>query len=59
MDLSIAKITMNAYPGRLEQVYDMKDFTLKLQLIFASSRITLIQTEIHNKTHRTLNLDLS
>lgn len=59
MDLSIAKITMNAYSGRLGQVYDMKDFTLKLQLIFASSRTTLIQTEIHNKTHRTLNLDLS
>lgn len=59
VDLSTAKITMNAYPGRLEQVYDMKDFTLKLQLIFASNRTALIQTEIHNKTHRTLNLDLS
>lgn len=58
-DLSKTKMTMNAYPGHLEQVYSDKDFNLTLKLIFATNRTALIQTTITNKTGKKLPLQLS
>lgn len=57
-DLSKAKITMHSYPGRLEQKYDFKDFTLTLQLVFADNRTALITTNIYNKTNHPLKYNI-
>ncbi|MDO5039381.1 alpha-glucosidase, partial [Clostridium sp.] len=58
-DLTKAKnVTFNYYPGKLVQIYEMKDFNLTLELIFASNRSALIQTKIENKTNKELNLNL-
>ena len=58
-DLSQSNIQTAALPGRLEQVYQFKDFDLNLSLIFVSNRTAMIQTTIHNKTNKNLVLDLS
>ena len=55
---SEVKSSFNYYPGRLEQVYELKDFKLTLELIFASNRSALIKTNIENNTDKELNLDL-
>ncbi|ELC8443965.1 LPXTG cell wall anchor domain-containing protein [Clostridium perfringens] len=58
-DLSKANnIMFDFYPGKLVQTYEMKEFDLKLELIFATNRSALIKTEIKNKTDKELNLDL-
>nr|WP_283692519.1 hypothetical protein [Clostridium perfringens] len=49
-DLSKAKnIMFDFYPGKLVQTYELDDFNLKLELIFATNRSALIKTEIENK----------
>ena len=58
-DLTKAKkVNFDYYPGKLVQVYEMQDFNLKLELIFASNRSALIRTEIENKTDKELNLGI-
>ena len=57
-DLEKSKAQFNYYPGKLEQIYTLDDFVLKIQLIYATNRSSLIKTEIINKTDRELNLDL-
>ncbi|WP_074017364.1 alpha-glucosidase [Anaeromassilibacillus senegalensis] len=57
-DLSTAKATVNGYPGKLVQTYEMDDFDLKLELIFSSDRTALIRTSILNKTDEALELTL-
>lgn len=58
-DLSKAKnIMFDFYPGKLVQTYELNDFNLKLELIFATNRSTLIKTEIENKKNTDLNLNL-
>ncbi|HAT4308420.1 TPA: LPXTG cell wall anchor domain-containing protein [Clostridium perfringens] len=58
-DLSKAKnIMFDFYPGKLVQTYELNDFNLKLELIFATNRIALIKTEIENKKNTDLNLNL-
>lgn len=58
-DISKSKAQFNYYPGRLEQIYVLEDFTIKLQLIFATNRSSLIKTEIVNTSDKDLNLDIS
>lgn len=57
-NLGDGKAEFNYYPGKLEQIYTLKDFTLKLELVFASNRSSLIKTEIINTSDRDLNLNL-
>ncbi|MDK0735997.1 trehalase family glycosidase [Clostridium perfringens] len=58
-DLSKAKnIMFDFYPGKLVQTYELNDFNLKLELIFATNRSALIKTEIENKKNTDLNLNL-
>lgn len=57
--LAESKATFNYYPGKLEQKYILKDFTLKLDLVFASNRTALIKTEIINTSGKELNLNIS
>ncbi|WP_415331382.1 MGH1-like glycoside hydrolase domain-containing protein [Clostridium perfringens] len=58
-DLSKAKnIMFYFYPGKLVQTYELNDFNLKLELIFATNRSALIKTEIENKKNTDLNLNL-
>ncbi|WP_415319976.1 MGH1-like glycoside hydrolase domain-containing protein [Clostridium perfringens] len=58
-DLSKAKnIMSDFYPGKLVQTYELNDFNLKLELIFATNRSALIKTEIENKKNTDLNLNL-
>lgn len=57
-NLKDGKAQFNYYPGRLEQIYTLEDFVLKLELIFASNRTSLIKTEIINKSDKDLNLNL-
>ncbi|WP_291258573.1 trehalase family glycosidase [Fusobacterium sp.] len=58
-DISKSKAQFNYYPGRLEQIYVLEDFTIKLQLIFATNRSSLIKTEIINTSDKDMNLDIS
>ncbi|MGL4570154.1 MAG: alpha-glucosidase [Clostridium sp.] len=58
-DLTKAKkISFDYYPGKLVQKYEMEDFNLNMELIFASNRSALIRTEIENKTDKELNLGI-
>ncbi|WP_411168764.1 MGH1-like glycoside hydrolase domain-containing protein [Clostridium sp. MB05] len=57
-DLSKAEVKFDYYPGKLVQVYDLQDFKLTLELIFATNRSSLIETKIENKTNNELNLKL-
>lgn len=58
-DLSKAQnIMFDFYPGKLIQTYELNDFNLKLELIFATNRSALIKTEIENKMNTDLNLNL-
>ncbi|WP_300350688.1 trehalase family glycosidase [Clostridium sp.] len=58
-DLSKAKnIMFDFYPGKLIQTYELNDFNLKLELIFATNRSALIKTEIENKKNTDLNLNV-
>ncbi|MEN8076666.1 trehalase family glycosidase [Clostridioides difficile] len=57
-DLSTAKVTFNSYPGKLVESYELDDFTLNLQLVFANDRTALIKTEISNKLNSDLSLNL-
>ncbi|MFQ6849046.1 MAG: hypothetical protein ACLRSC_08675, partial [Clostridium perfringens] len=58
-DLSKApNIMFDFYPGKLVQTYELNDFNLKLELIFATNRSALIKTEIENKKNTDLNLNL-
>lgn len=58
-DLSKAKnIMFDFYLGKLVQTYELDDFNLKLELIFATNRSALIKTEIENKKNTDLNLNL-
>lgn len=57
-NLSQAQVQFNYYPGMLEQIYVLDDFTLKLHLIFVTNRSALIKTEIINTSNKKLNLSL-
>lgn len=57
--LAESKAEFNYYPGKLEQIYELKDFTLKLELIFVTNRSSLIKTEIINTSGKDLNLNIS
>ena len=57
-DLKNAKYEGVYYPGKLVQKYEMSDFDLTLELIFASNRTALIKTDIKNKTSEPLNLSI-
>lgn len=46
------------YPGRLVQTYSLKQFNLKLELIYISNRTALVRTTIENKTDADLELNL-
>ncbi|WP_455684173.1 alpha-glucosidase [Thomasclavelia sp.] len=59
IDLTKATTEEIYYPGRLEQIYDLKDLTLKLKLIFGTNRTALIETVIENKTDEELKLNVS
>ena len=57
-DLSRSKKTdLSYFPGRLEQVYKLKDITIKLSLIFVSNRTALIQTTVENSSDQSLELE--
>ena len=58
-DLAKSEATFNYYPGKLEQKYVLKDFTLKLELIFVSNRSALIKSEIINTSGKELSLNLN
>lgn len=59
-DLSRSRyMDLSYYPGRLEQVYDMRGFKLTLSLIYVSNRSVLITTNIENTSEEALNLDIS
>ena len=57
-DLSKSVLTATAYPGKLVQSYELDDFILHLNLIFASDRTALIETTVENKTDQALELQL-
>lgn len=58
-DLTKAEdVSFTYYPGKLVQIYKMKDFDLTLELIFATNRTSLIETKITNKSQKELNLNL-
>ncbi|MCG1028881.1 alpha-glucosidase [Virgibacillus halodenitrificans] len=59
-DLSKSKyIDLSSYPGKLEQKYELSDFTLNLSLIFVSNRSALIRTDIENTSEEPLELNIS
>lgn len=47
------------YPGKLFQKYNLKDFILELELIFASNRSALIKYKIKNISNEILKLKIS
>lgn len=57
-DLTNANVSFDYYPGKLVQTYELDDFKLTLDLIFASNRTALIETKIENKKSEDLNLNL-
>ena len=57
-DLKKSEVSFDYYPGKLVQTYNLTDFKLTLELIFASNRTALIRTKIDNKTDKDLNLNL-
>lgn len=59
-DLSRSRyMDLSYYPGRLEQIYDMRDFKLTLSLIYVSNRSVLITTSVENTGEEALELDVS
>lgn len=57
IDFSAAKVrTITYYPGRLSQVYDFKDISVKLELIFTWCNTAIIRTKIQNKSTETFHL---
>lgn len=46
------------YPGLLQQVYDLEDFTLTLELRYVTNRTALIKTVIENTSDKEVNLKL-
>ena len=49
IDLSKAKAEMIYKPGMLQQILELKDWTIDISLIFVSNRSSLIKTNIKNK----------
>lgn len=58
-NLANANVDFKYYAGKLFQSYELEDFKLTLELIFATNRTALIRTSIYNKTDMNLNLDIS
>lgn len=58
-DLSKAEVNFSYFPGKLTQSYRLKDFTLSLELIFATNRTALIKTTIANSSEKDLVLNLA
>lgn len=57
-DLSSAEVEMNYYPGKMVQTYKLDDFTLNLELIFATNRTALVRTVIKTEKDSPLNLNV-
>lgn len=58
-DLSLSnKVELKYYPGKLYQKYDLKEITIELELIFISSRSSLIRINIKNKEKDIKNLKI-
>lgn len=57
-DLSSGTTDAVYYPGRLVQTYDLSDFKLTLELIYATNRTALIRTTIDSKIDNPLELTL-
>jgi putative isomerase len=51
-------IKLNYYPGKLCQSYELEDFNIELELIFASNRSALIKSTIKNNKSKDLNLKI-
>lgn len=46
------------YPGLLQEVYDLNDFTLTLELRYVTNRTALIKTVIENKNDKEIKLKI-
>ena len=57
-DLSTASSKQIYYPGRLVQTYSMKEFDLKLELIYVSNRTALIRATIQNTGENDLSFNI-
>ncbi|MCI8635228.1 MAG: DUF4981 domain-containing protein [Eubacterium sp.] len=57
-DLSKSVLTTMSYPGKLMQIYELDDFILQMNLIFADDRTAFIETTVENKTEDPLNLQM-
>ncbi len=57
-DLSSADAEFNYIPGKMEQIYNLDDISLKLELIYGTNRTAIIKSTIENKTNKDLNLEL-
>ncbi len=53
------KVTLNAYPGRLEQHYSSPTLDVNLNLSFVSNRTALLTTELINKTTKPQSYEIS
>jgi putative isomerase len=56
IDLSKAKAEMIYKPGMLEQILELKNWSINIRLIFASNRSSLIETKISNKMEHSANI---
>lgn len=57
-DLASAQADAVYYPGRLVQTYDLTDFKLTLELVYATNRTALIRTTIDSKINSPLELNI-
>ena len=58
-NLSTGEVKFDYIPGKLIQIYNLKDMNLVLELIFVTNRTALIKTIITNKTDKELNISLN
>ena len=59
IDFNEAKHQIYSLPGKLVMMYEFSDFIIEKKLIFASSRTSLIETRIINKTKEKIALNIS
>ncbi len=56
LNLAKAKVTINYYPGKLEQQLEIDSLQAKISLIFVSNRTALLQTEVSNVSNSNVNI---
>ena len=57
-DIGNGQVEFKYYPGKLVEIYELKDLKLMIKLIFVTNRTALIQWTIENRTKKNLNINI-